>query len=147
MATAKFSASTDYKIILNQLKSEFDKKWNEVKPSSTDKAKDFKDVTVLGSGAFGIVKLVKHKSSREFFAMKYLSKAKIVKHKQIAHTMNEKRILASINFPFLVSLECTFKDNTTLYIVMPFISGGELFSLLRKGRRGVGKSLRFVTVG
>lgn len=64
--------------------------------------------------------------------MKYLSKEKVVKNKQITHTLLEKRVLTCIDFPFLVSLESAFKDNTTLYLLLPFVNGGEMFTLLRK---------------
>lgn len=68
----------------------------------------------------------------EYFAMKFMSKEKVIKYKQLTHTLNEKKILQAIEFPFLVSLRQSFKDNTTLYLVMPFVNGGELFTVLRK---------------
>ncbi len=46
-----------------------------------------------------------------------LKKDNIVKMKQVEHTLNEKKILSSIDFPFIVKLVSSFKDNSNLYMV------------------------------
>jgi protein kinase A len=51
---------------------------------------------------------------------------------QVEHTFNEKRVLESIHFPFVVFLQYCFKDNSYVYIILPFINGGEMFTHLRK---------------
>ncbi|KAF0298522.1 cAMP-dependent protein kinase catalytic subunit [Amphibalanus amphitrite] len=56
----------------------------------------------------------------------------VVRLKQVEHTLNEKRILQAINFPFLVSLQYHFKDNCSLFLNLDFINGGEMFSHLRR---------------
>ena len=53
--------------------------------------------------------LVEHKRSKSYHALKILDKQKVVKLKQVEHTLNEKKILAAINFPFVVNLEYYFK--------------------------------------
>ncbi|KAF5405932.1 cAMP-dependent protein kinase catalytic subunit alpha [Paragonimus heterotremus] len=92
----------------------------------------FDRIKTLGTGSFGRVMLVKHKTNKKYYAMKILEKQKVVKLKQVEHTLNEKNILQAINFPFLVSMEYSFKDNTNLYMVLDFVSGGEMFSYLRR---------------
>ncbi|XP_043223886.1 cAMP-dependent protein kinase catalytic subunit 1 isoform X1 [Amphibalanus amphitrite] len=78
--------------------------------------------------------LVQHKAGKDYFAMKILDKQKVVRLKQVEHTLNEKRILQAISFPFLVSLQYHFKDNKNLYIILPYVSGGEMFFHLRRLR-------------
>lgn len=75
---------------------------------------------------------MKHEPTDKFYAVKILRKDKIVKSKQVSHTMNEKKILRAVNFPFVVKLEFSLKDNSYLYMGMGFINGGELFTVLRK---------------
>lgn len=116
---------------LAESKIEFQKKW-ESPSQSTAGLDDFDRVKTLGTGSFGRVMLVKHKAKKTYHALKILDKAKVVKLKQVEHTMNEKRILASINCPFLVNMEYHFKDNSYLYMVMEFVPGGEMFSHLRR---------------
>ena len=74
-------------------------------------------------------------SAAEFKALKILEKKKVVKLKQIEHTLNEKNILAAIDFPFLINMVGSFKDNSNLYMVLDFAPGGELFSHLRRAGR------------
>ena len=52
--------------------------------------------------------------------------------KQVEHTNDERRMLGEVKHPFLITLWGTFQDCRNLYMVMDFVEGGELFSLLRK---------------
>ncbi|GMT20647.1 hypothetical protein PFISCL1PPCAC_11944, partial [Pristionchus fissidentatus] len=96
---------------------------------------DFERIKTLGEGGFGKVMLVKHKETDKYYAMKILNKAKTVEKKDVEGPINEKKILQRINFPFLVNMTCSFKDNSNLYMVLEFVSGGMLyFHLERFGR-------------
>ncbi|KAL8429380.1 hypothetical protein Efla_001218 [Eimeria flavescens] len=68
------------------------------------------------------------------FAIKRLRKCQILQVKQQTHVLNERRILQAMNHPLVVNLFATFQTSTHLFLVMEFVGGGELFSLLnRKG--------------
>ncbi|CAL5869819.1 uncharacterized protein PFLUO_LOCUS4049 [Penicillium psychrofluorescens] len=96
---------------------------------------DFTLQRTLGTGSFGRVHLVQSKHNHRFYAMKVLKKAQVVKMKQIEHTNDERRMLNRVRHPFLVTLWGTWQDSRNLYMVMDFVEGGELFSLLRKSQR------------
>ena len=66
--------------------------------------KDFVKHNTLGTGTFGRVYLVRHKHNLNYYAMKVLRKAHVVKLKQVQHIYNEKEILLSIDCPFIVKL-------------------------------------------
>ncbi|XP_037069976.1 cAMP-dependent protein kinase catalytic subunit 1 isoform X1 [Pollicipes pollicipes] len=127
-------SSFDFKEFLEKAKEDFEEKWKN--PSKNTAAlEDFELLKTLGTGSFGRVMLVQHKGTKEYYAMKILDKQKVVRLKQVEHTLNEKRILQAINFPFLVSLQYHFKDNSNLYMVLEYVPGGEMFSHLRKSGR------------
>lgn len=96
---------------------------------------DFTIQRTLGTGSFGRVHLVQSKHNQRFYAVKVLKKAQVVKMKQVEHTNDERRMLQQVKHPFLITLWGTFQDSKNLYMVMDFVEGGELFSLLRKSQR------------
>lgn len=95
---------------------------------------DFAIQRTLGTGSFGRVHLVQSKHNHRYYAIKVLKKAQVVKMKQIEHTNDERRMLNRVRHPFLVTLWGTWQDARNLYMVMDFVEGGELFSLLRKSQ-------------
>jgi protein kinase A len=95
---------------------------------------DFSLQRTLGTGSFGRVHLVQSRHNHRFYAIKVLKKAQVVKMKQVEHTNDERRMLQKVKHPFLITLWGTFQDSKNLYMVMDFVEGGELFSLLRKSQ-------------
>ncbi len=108
---------------------------------------DFNIQRTLGTGSFGRVHLIQSKHNQRFYAMKVLKKAQVVKMKQVEHTNDERRMLAEVKHPFLITLWGTFSDSKNLYMVMDFVEGGELFSLLRKSQVSLLDHRILLTIG
>lgn len=96
---------------------------------------DFHIMRTLGTGSFGRVHLVRSVHNGRYYAIKVLKKHQVVKMKQVEHTNDERRMLKLVEHPFLIRMWGTFKDSKNLFMVMDYIEGGELFSLLRKSQR------------
>ena len=93
---------------------------------------DFSILKVLGRGSFGKVCLVEFIKTKETFAMKSLKKDILIDQDQIENTLLEKKILMSLEHPFLVGMIFCFQTEDRIYFVMPFLRGGELFQHLKK---------------
>lgn len=120
----------EYKDFLQQCKCEFRDKIET--PIDTCEMKDFTLVQSLASGTFGLVLLVKYNKTGSYHAMKVIPKNMLVSINKIAYAKSEKTILHGIRFPFSVHLDYFFQDNSYIYFIMPFISGGEMFTLIQK---------------
>lgn len=98
------------------------------------KLADFNMLRTLGTGSFGRVHLVQSRVNARYYAVKVLKKSEVVRLKQVEHTNNEKHILEAVAHPFLVNMWGTFQDTINLYMVMDYVPGGELFSVLRRSK-------------
>ncbi|KAG1254426.1 hypothetical protein G6F68_010855 [Rhizopus microsporus] len=107
------------------------------------KLDDFNLLRTLGTGSFGRVHLSQSKHNHRYYAIKVLKKTEVVRLKQVEHTNNEKHILESVAYPFLVNLWGTFQDDANLYMVMDYVPGGELFSILRKQKKFSEQAAKF----
>ena len=79
----------------------------------------------------GRVKTAKNKRNHELIAVKFLNKSKIIKSNQITHISNEIKILQTLNHPAIISFQSANQDEKYMYLAFEFISGGELFNLLK----------------
>ena len=97
-----------------------------------DSLKDYKIVKNIGEGAFGEVYLAKLRTNEQLFAIKSISKVFLMKQKKEHHVFQERLILQSFNFQFLVKLFKTFQDESKIYFVLENIPNGELSKYIRK---------------
>lgn len=93
---------------------------------------DFIFVRIVGTGAFGKVFLAIEKGNNKMCAIKALEKRNIVHSGQMMNTKSEIAFMRKFHFPFLITLNYLFMDNVYVYIVMPYVTGGEMYEHLRK---------------
>ena len=82
-----------------------------------------------------MVRKITEPEKGQVFALKILKKAHIIARNQVEHTKAERKILENIDHPFLMKLHFAFQSSTKLYIVMDYLTGGELFFHLKNARR------------
>ncbi|KAI0309663.1 AGC/NDR protein kinase [Amylostereum chailletii] len=93
---------------------------------------DFRTVKVIGKGAFGEVRLVQKTDTGRVYAMKTLQKAEMLKRDQLAHVRAERDVLAESTSHWVVQLYYSFQDPLYLYLIMEFLPGGDLMTMLMK---------------
>ena len=59
----------------------------------------FNFLFVIGRGGFGKVWKVEQRKQRIFYAMKEMSKARIISKRSVNSVMNEKKFLSELNHP------------------------------------------------
>jgi serine/threonine protein kinase len=93
---------------------------------------DFDLLRVIGKGAYGKVTLVRFVRNQQLFAMKSLSKQRLVEYDLIGRTETERNVLMRANHPFIVSARWSFQTERKIFLIMDYVPGGELFNRLRK---------------
>lgn len=95
----------------------------------------YEPLCVLGVGGVGKVFLAKLKeqerSAVELCAVKTMDKAQLVERNQHAHALDEMRLMRKLteersSCPYLLPLSAAFHSDSTLFLVMPFMQGGDL---------------------
>ncbi|XP_045428877.1 serine/threonine-protein kinase 38 isoform X4 [Pipistrellus kuhlii] len=93
---------------------------------------DFESLKVIGRGAFGEVRLVQKKDTGHVYAMKILRKADMLEKEQVGHIRAERDILVEADSLWVVKMFYSFQDKLNLYLIMEFLPGGDMMTLLMK---------------
>lgn len=73
--------------------------------------------------ACSAVFLVRHKETRQRFAMKKINKQNLILRNQIQQAFVERDILTFAENPFVVSMFCSFETRRHLCMVMEYVEG------------------------
>lgn len=93
---------------------------------------DFELLTIIGRGAFGEVRLCREKATRHVYAMKKLKKSEMLRRGQVEHVKAERNLLAEVDSTYIVKLYCSFQDDDFLYLIMEYLPGGDMMTLLMR---------------
>lgn len=100
-------------------------------PTKTPCEEDFETIKLISNGAYGAVYLVRHRESRQRFAMKKINKQNLVLRNQVEQVFAERDILSFTDNPFVVSMLCSFETRRHLCLVMEYVEGGDTATLLK----------------
>ncbi|XP_045780163.1 microtubule-associated serine/threonine-protein kinase 3 isoform X3 [Maniola jurtina] len=94
---------------------------------------DYQVIKLISNGAYGAVYLVKHKQTRQRYAMKKISKNNLILRNQVEQAFAERDILSFADNPFVVTMYCSFETKRHLCLILEFVEGGDCATLLRAG--------------
>ena len=92
---------------------------------------DFEIIKPISRGAFGRVFLARKKTTHDLYAIKILKKNDMVRKNMVNHVFAERTVLALARNPYVVKMFFAFHSRDNLYLVMEYLIGGDLSSLLQ----------------
>ncbi|CAK7347304.1 unnamed protein product [Dovyalis caffra] len=98
----------------------------------------------IGEGTFAKVKFAQNTETGESVAMKILDRSTIIKHKMVDQIKREISIMKLVRHPCVVRLHEVLASRTKIYIILEFITGGELFDkIVHHGRLSEAEARRY----
>lgn len=75
------------------------------------------------------------KKNKQVYALKEMSKSKIISKRSVNSVMNERQLLSSLRHEFIINMVFAFQDRENLYLVMDLLTGGDLRYHISRKRR------------
>ncbi|KAF5749614.1 putative CBL-interacting serine/threonine-protein kinase [Tripterygium wilfordii] len=89
----------------------------------------------IGEGTFAKVKFAQNTETGQSVAMKVIAKSTILKHRMVDQIKREISIMKIVRHPNIVMLHEVLASRTKIYIILEFVTGGELFDkIVHQGR-------------
>ena len=104
---------------------------------------NFKFLYVIGKGGFGRVWKIQSKKTNVKYALKEMSKLKIIDKKSEKSINSEREFLSKLNHSFIVNMHYAFQDRDNLYLVMDLLNGGDLRFHISRYRKFSEEQTRF----
>ncbi|KAI8808055.1 hypothetical protein BJ742DRAFT_289545 [Cladochytrium replicatum] len=91
---------------------------------------DFQIIKAISRGAFGKVFLARKRTTQDLYAIKILKKEDMIKKNMVSQVLAERTVLGLVRSPFVVRMYYAFHNKDYLYLVMEYLIGGDLSTLL-----------------
>ncbi|MCQ2817639.1 MAG: protein kinase [archaeon] len=104
---------------------------------------NFSCLGILGKGSFGDVFLVQKNDTKQQYAMKILSKDKVMSQNLLRYVMAERNVLSLTNHPFIVKLYFSFQTYHKLFLILEYCNLGDLGKHLRKEKKFTEERAKF----
>ncbi len=104
---------------------------------------NFKFLYVIGKGGFSKVWKIQSKKTKTIYALKEMSKVKIIDKKSEKSINSEREFLSKLNHPFIVNMHYAFQDKQNLYLIMDILNGGDLRYHISRYRKFSEEQTRF----
>ena len=104
---------------------------------------EYESIAIIGRGAFGEVHVCREISTGKIYAIKKIKKETLIQKNQVIHIRNEQLFMSKAKSPWIVELKASFQEDDYLYLVMEFLPGGDLMSLLIKKDKLTEEEARF----
>ena len=104
----------------------------------------FELIKIIGKGGFGKVWKVYQKKYKKIYAMKEMSKIKIIDKKGMNYVKKERELLSKIYHPFIINMYYSFQDKDNLYLIMDYLKGGDLRYNFEKNKGFTEEQTKFI---
>ena len=99
--------------------------------------------STVGHGTFGKVKLAKHEFTGHQVAVKILNKQKIKDLHVAEKIQREVQIMKLLHHPHIIKLYEVIPTATDIFLILEYVSGGELFDYITRHGKSSEKEARF----
>jgi serine/threonine protein kinase len=110
--------------------------WDQMNGSGGISIADFEVGALLGKGQFAEVFRCKHRETQKVYAVKTIRKTSYEApdcEQRIHHTLVERRILSSLEHPYICNMKWAFQDDDFVYFALELVEGGDLMSQYKDG--------------
>jgi len=130
ISVGEYIYGTKSKVIV-QKKQATVKKTGKICSNTKVEMDDFEIIKTIGRGSVGKILLVKYKNTGDLYTIKSMRKDQLLSENIIDNILAEKNILSEGQCEFLLTLSFFFQSPERIYLVTPFMKGGDLYHKLK----------------